>query len=337
MTSVTAVLLAWGAEPYLPAAVEAVLASTGVELDVVVVDNGCTTDSVGRIKDLPRVRVLTPAENTGFTGGCTIGAAEATGEILAFVNSDAIVAPDALAALAAVAGEPEVGLAMGSIRLADRPELINTAGNPIHYTGLVWAGGNGQPATSFTKRRAVPCGSGCCFAIRRELWTELGGFAEEYFAYHEDTELSLRLWRRGLTVQYVPDAVVAHHYEFSRNAMKYYLVERNRLALLLTTYQLRSLVVLAPMLLLTEAAMVAAAVAGGWGRPKFRGYGWLWRNRRWLRSRRALLRRERTVSDAALVPILTDRFDPANIEAPPGVRAFNLVARWYWWIARRLL
>ena len=35
----------------------------------------------------------------------------------------------------------------------------------------------------------------------------------EYFAYHEDTELSLRLWQRGRTVEYVPDAVVAHHIE----------------------------------------------------------------------------------------------------------------------------
>jgi GT2 family glycosyltransferase len=335
--TVTAVILAYGAEPYLPEAVSAVLASTGVRLDMLVVDNGCTSDSVSRIKDLPGVRVLTPAENTGYAGGCALGAAEATGEILAFVNSDAIVAPDALARLAAVAAEPGVGLAMGSIRLADSPELMNTAGNPLHYTGLVWAGGLGQPATKYAERRAVPAGSGCCFAIRRALWEELGGFAVEYFAYHEDAELSLRLWRRGLSVQYVPDAVVRHHYEFSRNQLKYYLIERNRLAMLLTAYQVRSLVVLAPMLLLTEAAMLTAAVLGGWLRPKLRGYGWLWRNRRWVRTRRALLSAERTVSDAELVPILTDRFDPANVEAPPGVGVYNAVARSYWWLARRLL
>jgi hypothetical protein len=83
--------------------------------------------------------------------------------------------------------------------------------------------------------------------------------------------------------------------------------------------------------------MLVAATAGGWLRPKLRGYGWLWRNRSWVRSRRALLRRERTVADADLVPILTDRFDPANIEAPPGVGVFNVLARGYWWVARRLL
>ena len=119
-----------------------------------------------------------------------------------------------------------------------------------------------------------------------------GGFAPEYFAYHEDTELSLRLWQRGLSIEFVPDAVVRHHYEFSRNDFKHYLLERNRLMVIYTTYQWRSLVVLAPMFALTELAMLVAATLGGWLRPKLRGYGWLWRNRRWVRARRRQLQRE---------------------------------------------
>jgi GT2 family glycosyltransferase len=334
---VTAVVLAYGAEPWLSAAVRAVLDSTGVEIDVVVVDNGCTTDAVDQVKGLSRVRVLTPDHNTGYSGGCDLGAAEATGDWLAFVNSDAIVAPDALAKLVAVAAEPGVGLVQGSIRLGEDPELINSAGNPIHYTGLCWAGGHGEPASRYAHRRQVPCGSGCCFVISRELWRELGGFAPEYFAYHEDTDLSLRLWQRGRTVEYVPDAVVVHQYEFTRSPNKSYLVERNRLVLLLTTYQLRTLLVLGPMLALTELALLAAAIVGGWGRLKLRGYGWLWRNRRWVRARRRQLRAERTVPDRALAHLLTGRVTAANVEAPPGMGIFNLVAAAYWRVARPLL
>jgi GT2 family glycosyltransferase len=335
--TVTAIMLAYGAEPWLVDAVGALVASTGVDLDVVLVDNGCTSDAVRAAKEHARVRVITPSENTGYTGGCALGAAEATGEYLLFVNSDAIVAADVAARLVAVAAEPDVGMAMASIRLSDRPDVMNTAGNPIHYVGMVWAGGFGEPASRYDRRRPVPAGSGCCFAIRRELWAELGGFPIEYFAYHEDTELSLRLWQRGLSVQYVPDAVVLHHYEFSRNDLKYYLLERNRLALLLTTYSTRSLVVLAPMLLLTEAMVLAAAAVGGWWRPKLRGYAWLWRNRAWLRTRRARLQAERTVPDRSVMKLMTDRFDPANIEAPRGVGAFNVLARCYWWLAHRLV
>jgi len=334
---VTAVVLAYGAEPWLAQAVRAVLDSAGVDVDVVLVDNGATGDAVDKLRDLPGVRVVEPGANTGYTGGCRLGAAAATGDFLAFVNSDAIVSPHALARLTAVAAEPGVGAAMGSIRLGEQPDLINTAGNPLHFAGLSWAGGNGEPAGAYSVRRSVASVSGCCFVMRRTLWEELGGFAEEYFAYHEDTELSLRLWQRGLSVEYVPDAVVAHHYEFSRNELKLYLLERNRLATLLTTYQARSLAVLAPMLLLTEAAMVAAAAGGGWLRPKVRGWAWLWRHRAWLRERRRLLQRERTVPDRAVAAQMTARFDPTNIEAPPGIGVYNTIAAVYWRLARPLL
>ncbi len=334
---VTAVVLAYGAEPWLAEAVDSILSSTGVAVDVVLVDNGADPGSIDAAGDRPGLRLLRPGENLGYTGGCALGAAEATGEYLAFVNSDAIVAPDALAKIVAVAGEPGVGAAMGSIRLADQPDLINTAGNPLHFAGLSWAGGNGQPAGEYAHRRSVPSLSGCCFAIRRRLWTELGGFAQEYFAYHEDAELSLRLWQRGLAAEYVPDAVVLHHYEFSRNDRKLYLVERNRLITLLTTYQARSLAVLAPLLLLTEAAMVAASVAGGWFRPKARGWAWLWRNRRWVRARRRQLQAERLVPDGMIAALMTARFTASNVESPPGMGVYNAVASAYWRLAKPLL
>lgn len=335
--TVTVVILAYGPEPWLHDSVRAALASRGARVDVVLVDNGCSSDAIRRIAGRARIQVITPAANTGYSGGCDLGAAKATGEYLAFVNSDAVVAPDALARLAAVAGEPGVGLAMGSIRLAGSPELINTAGNPMHITGMSWAGGFGEPASRYARRRPVAAGSGCCFVIRRALWEELGGFAPEYFAYCEDTELSLRLWQRGMTVEYVPDAVVLHHYEFSRNQRKYYLLERNRAILLLTAYQRRSLLVLSPVLLLTELLMLAAAIAGGWGRAKLRGWAWLWQHRSWIRSRRALIQSERAVSDAVIFKRVTARFDAANVAAPPGVGVLNAVIAGYWRIASKLI
>ncbi|MEV4482792.1 glycosyltransferase family 2 protein [Micromonospora coxensis] len=334
---VSAVMLAYGAEPYLVDAARAVLDSTDVEIELIVVDNGCTGDGIDIVKGFPGVRVIRPEENTGYSGGCRVGAAEATGEWLAFVNSDAVVAPDALAKVVAVAGEPGVGAAMASIRLADDPELINTSGNPLHFTGLSWAGGNGEPASAHAARTTVPSLSGCCFVINRALWRELDGFAAEYFAYHEDTELSLRLWQRNLRLEYVPDAVVLHHYEFSRNALKLYLVERNRLVTLLTAYETRTLVVLAPVLLLTEVAMLAASLAGGWSKQKFKGWGWLWTNRAWLRARRRQLQAERTVPDGIIAELMTAKVAPSNVDSPPGMGVFNAVAAGYWALARPLL
>jgi GT2 family glycosyltransferase len=327
------VMLAYGKEPWLAEAVDAVLASTGVEVTLTLVDNG--SESVAGLTPRPGLRILRPAENTGFAGGCNLGAASAASDVIAFVNSDAVVAPDALAKVRAAALEPGVGAAMASIRHADRLDVINTAGNPLHLAGLSWAGGNDEPASRHATRVSVPTLSGCTFAIRAGLWRDLGGFAPEYFAYHEDTELSVRLWQRGLAPAYVPDAVVGHHYEFSRNDLKFYLLERNRLLTVLTAYRGRTIALLVPVFLLTEVAMLATAVSGGWLRPKVRGWAWLWRNRRFLRDRRRQLQSERSAGDATLP--LTAEFTPSNVDAPPGVGVYNLFVRTWWRIVRPLV
>ena len=113
VTRVTAVILAYGDEPWLESSVSAVLASQGVEADVVLVDNGCTNDSVERFRGSARITVVDAGENLGFAGGCNRGAEEATGEVLALVNGDACVAPDALARLVGALDGPDVAIASG--------------------------------------------------------------------------------------------------------------------------------------------------------------------------------------------------------------------------------
>lgn len=337
MTSVSAVVLAWLDEPWLERSVEALLGSTGVDVEVVLVDNGCTTDAVDRLAARPGVVVVRPGRNLGFAGGCDAGAAVATGEVLALVNGDAVVSATALAALAAAALEPGVGIATGSVRLAEDPARLNTAGNPLHYLGLVWAGGFGAPAAAHPVPVEVPLASGAACALRARLWRELGGFAPEYFAYHEDAELSWRCRRRGLSVVYVPDAVVVHRYEFSRTATKQYLLERNRWLFLLTLYERRTLLVLAPALLAFEVAVTGLALLQGWLPAKVRGWVWLARHARWIAARRRALAAERTVPDRELARWVTGRFDPANLPLPRGAAVVGTAFAAYWRGARRLL
>ncbi len=331
--SVGVVVLAWREQPWLREAAAAVLASEGVDVRLVVVDNGCAPG------DLPdpvpgRLDVLDPGRNTGFAGGCNLGAATLDSDYVALVNSDCLVAPDTLAQLVAEAARPGVGPVMASIRLAPTPELLNSAGNPVHLTGLSWAGGLDTVET-----RAAPYdvtgASGACVLVARELWERLGGFDEAYFAYLEDTELSLRCWRLGLAARCVPTAVALHHYEFSRNPTKMTLLERNRLMLLATVWPARLLLVLAPLLVACEALLVAYAVAAGYGRGKLGGYGWLWRHRAHLAARRRLIQAERTVPDRTWLERLTPALDASTFG--PLTPLANAVFRTWWWAVRRLL
>jgi GT2 family glycosyltransferase len=333
---VSAVVLAWKTEPFLRRGVEALLASEKVSVEVVLVDNGCTDDDVDVLSRLPGVVVVRPGENLGFAGGCNAGAAAATGDYLALVNSDAIVEPTTMARLVEEASRPGVGVAGGSIRLATDPHLINSAGNPVHVLGLSWAGRLNEPEDR-TQPEPVTVASGACLLMPLARWRALGGFDEEYFAYHEDTELSIRLWQTGWRVMYVPDAVAVHRYEFSRNTFKFFMIERNRLMFLGTLWGWRALLLLSPALLGLELGMLLLAAKQGWLGAKVRSYGWLLRHSGHIRRRRRQLRGERTVPDREWMGRLTSHLDPAAIELPGVIGPLNTVMSAYWRLVRRLV
>ncbi len=337
MTLVSAVILAYQDDPWLERSVGAVLDSEHVDVEVILVDNGCSTSLIDRLATRSGVTLVRPGRNLGFSGGCNAGAERARGEVVALVNGDAVVAPDALYRLAQVAVQPDVGIASASIRLAQNADLLNSGGNEVHFLGFVWSGAFEQEAAAWPDQRDVAAASGAGMAMRREVWEGLGGFDPEYFAYYEDAELSLRCWQQGLRVVYVPEAVVIHRYEFSRNRQKRYLLERNRLILVLTLFERRTLVLLGPALVGMEMAVLVLALAGGWAVQKVSGWAWLVRHWRWVLSRRRLLQSERTVGDQALAAMMVARLDAGNYPLPSSVRPLNAVLAAYWAVARRFL
>ncbi len=337
LPGVGVVMLAYGDEPVLDRAIDAVLASKGVDVSLVVVDNGCHRPDLADLTGRDGIELVRPSRNLGFAGGVNLGASRVRAEYLALVNSDAIVDPDALARLVTVAAEPDVGLASGSIRLAADPATMNSAGNPVHVLGLCWAGGLGEPASAHASACDVASASGAGLVVRRALWERLGGFPAAFFAYQEDVEFSWRVWQAGLRVRYVPGAVVVHHYEFSRNDLKMYLLERNRLLFVITCYGSRTLALLALPLLAFEVAMGAVALTQGWGRQKARGWVWVVRHLRWIRARRRLVQGSRVVPDRALVRLWADHFDPAAMPLPGWAAPLQLLIAGYWRLVRRVL
>ena len=90
-------------EPWLPEALDSILAQEGIDLEVIAVDNGSTDRSPAILADYahrdPRVVVLSHA--AGGTGGArNVGVARATGELLTFADPDDIVTPGAYALMA---------------------------------------------------------------------------------------------------------------------------------------------------------------------------------------------------------------------------------------------
>jgi GT2 family glycosyltransferase len=296
--------------------------------DVVVVNNGAPGPEIEAAAS--RARVI-DSENTGFGAGCNRGARETEADVLVFVNPDTVVQPGAVEALARALDAPDVGVVQARLRLLEEPEFLNSSGNVLHVSGLAWPGGYRDPADGLTNAQEIAYASGAAFAIRRDVFRELGGFTEELFLYQEDLELCWRAHLHGLRVLVVPEADVLHDYVLERpGRQKEYYLERNRLIFVLSAFSARLLLLLAPVLLAVEAGIVLVAWRQGWLREKSRGWAWLVRNGSWLAAHRRETQALRRVGDRELARYLTPVLDPRMLELPSGVAALNsLVALWW--------
>jgi GT2 family glycosyltransferase len=337
LTGASVVIVAYRAgEAALGRCLDSLTGQEGL-LEIVVVDNGGGGPEIEGARSRDGVRVLDAGRNIGYAAGCNLGAGDARGDVLVFLNQDTVVAPRALERLVAALEDPAIGIVMARLRLLDHPELLNSSGSEVHVSGISWAGGYGEPADSVTEVRDVPAPSGAAMAIRTDTFRKLGGFTDELFMYQEDLLLGWRARLAGLRVVIEPGADVYHDYEFGRNVTKHYLLERNRLVFILSSYSPRLLLLLSPVLLSTELAMTVLAAREGWFQDKLRGWAWCARNARWLARQRRATQRLRRVPDRDLAPLLSATLTPAMISVPAAAKAGNRLVEAYWRFARRAL
>jgi GT2 family glycosyltransferase len=330
------VIVAYNSGPALLRCLRSLREDSG-EHELIVVNNGERAPEIAEAAALPEVTVLEPGENLGYAAGSTLGAQHASLDTLVFLNPDTTVAPGAVSALERALDDESVAIAMGRLRLLDRPELLNSAGCAIHISGLAWSDGYGEPADSIAGQREITYANGSALAIRAGLFRRLGGFTPELFIYHEDLELGWRARMQGYRVVLEPAADIFHEYDFSRNVRKNYFMERNRLIFVATAYSPRLLVLLTPVLAAAELGLVAVAWREGWLRDKLGGWGWCARNLRWLLDHRRRLQQARTVPDRELARHLTPVIDPKMVPVPAVVARTNPLVASYWSVVRRLL
>ena len=313
------------------------------------VDNHSEDGTADAVRGLvPKATVIETGSNLGYGAGNNRGAAVANGELLLMLNPDAKPEPGFRGAIEAPLTEDRGWAAWQGLVTAQGGRVVNTNGGVIHFTGIAWAGGAGEPVSPALSDPAAPgreaeeaAGigfvSGACFAIPRATFEELGGFDEDFFLYHEDVDLSLRLRLGGGRLGREPDARVDHDYDFDKGGAKWRLLERNRWATIIRTYPASLLAVLAPALAATELALVAAALAGGWFPQKVGAWADVLRALPRLIAQRRRIQASRRVGAPALAAGLTADLNSAYLGAAGRSRLLRSALRAYWRVAVAVL
>jgi N-acetylglucosaminyl-diphospho-decaprenol L-rhamnosyltransferase len=210
---VSVIVVTWNGRPYLDACLRAVAAQAGVEMETILVDNASTDGTVEYVRErFPAVRLVPLAENRGFAGGNNAGVREARGRFIALLNNDAVPQSDWLQALLRGVDERTRRVLVTSrIVYMHDPAIIDSAGDGMLVSGGAFKRHHGARVDVALQSAEVfgVCGAACL--MPKQLFEELGGFDEDFFASHEDVDLSYRARLLGYRCFYAADAVVRHH------------------------------------------------------------------------------------------------------------------------------
>ncbi|HSD39605.1 MAG TPA: glycosyltransferase family 2 protein [Rhodocyclaceae bacterium] len=203
---------------------------------IVVVDNGSADDSYARLSQLPGVRLLRNASNLGYAGGNNAAmraALEAGADYVWVFNNDATAAPDCLSKLVAAAeANPDTGLLSPVIYHKDAPEKIQHCATRFDQRTCLFEEAP-DIATAQAWQESNPLNMalwGTALLFRRKTIETVGFFDNDFFAYFEDSDYSMRSCAAGFRNVTVFDAAIWHHWpEGVRRPYYYYFVLRNDL------------------------------------------------------------------------------------------------------------
>jgi GT2 family glycosyltransferase len=309
----------------LQACLNSLWRQTFADFEVVVVDNGSSDDSVGFLKSLqePRLRIVELPVNKGFAGGCNAGIVRAEGRYIATLNNDAEADPRWLEELIrAMESDPRAGMCASKILFHADRQRIDKVGHLMYWDGLNHGRGSGEADTGqYDEPSEVLFPDGAAALYRRAMLDQSGLFDESFFAYGDDADLGMRGRLAGWTGLYVPTAIVYHIHSATAgkfSALKAFLVERNRIFVLVKSFPFPLLLV-SPILTAirlafhaygaifmvgssgefaadtSRGALVLAILRAYWS--GFKHFPEMWRARR-------IIRRKKRLTDRALLSLL---------------------------------
>jgi GT2 family glycosyltransferase len=309
--AVTAVVLNYNGRELLDVILPSLDAQTYPHLTVTVLDNGSSDGSAAYVRERwPHARVVALPENVGVAAALNRGLETVETELVALLNNDIELEPRWLELLVAqLRTHPEAASASGKLLRFDRRDVIDAAGDGMRWSSAAFNRGAGEPDRGQFDR-PEPVFSACAGAAlyRRSAFDDVGLFDEDFFAYLEDVDWSLRAQLRGHASRYVPGAVGYHmRGATTGGARNRYRVmqRRNQVWLVVKNYPAGAIVRRAPGILLLNAGLALQDARQGGLTSTLRGWWAALRGLPRMLHKRREIQRARRVGLADLDDVIT--------------------------------
>ncbi len=219
----TAAVVNYNGRHLLPVCLNSLLGQRGVELDILVVDNASSDDSVELTRrSFPSARILRNRANLGYNAALNQAFEAMTGDYLLAMNTDIRLAPDFVAQLARCIERHRAegcGYAQGKVALMSEtgePDgRLYSTGHLICPNRIVYNRGGGQrDAGQYEREEAIPGANAACLLMAREMLEDMrspvGPFDPLFFMYGGDVDFDWLAALRGWRAWYCPRAAAYH-------------------------------------------------------------------------------------------------------------------------------
>ena len=200
---------------------------SGVDLEVLVVDNGSEDGTVAAVRAaFPEAQLIEGHGNIGFPAANNLALARARGRYVLFLNPDTELHDGTLeASVAALDGDPSIGMVGCRLVYPDGKTQYESARRAYRLGDIafeaLWLHMFFPRHPLFARQlmgdwdhlgeRDVEAISGAFMLVRREAAIAVGGLPEDLFMYHEDLSFCLRLRAAGWRIRYLGDVTATHY------------------------------------------------------------------------------------------------------------------------------
>lgn len=206
--------------------VQASLAASQLTIEIIVVDNASSDDSLEAVRQrFPGVRLIENPANLGFAAANNRGIRDAGGNVIVLLNPDTTVPLRALENLTGYLGDhPDTGVVGPRLAYPDGSTQPSRRRFPTLLTGLLestivqdyWPDNPAARRYYMADQpesvaQEVDWLVGACLAARREVFEQVGLLDESFFMYSEEIEWCHRVRKAGWRIVYFPETTVVHH------------------------------------------------------------------------------------------------------------------------------
>lgn len=349
---ITVVTVNYNHGAYLAGYIESLHASHYPIKEIIVVDNRSSDDSLSVLSRYPDVAVIANPENIGYSAALNQAFLQASSELICATGPDVEVEPDWLYPLVdQYQRDPQNIFAVASrVMTLDRRE-IQSAGGSLHFSGHLCVFDMWTPVDSHTVSNApreVGAIDSTSMLVDRKKFLQIGGCDTDFFVYHEEFDYCYRARMRGWKCWYHPCSRV-YHGEGSREysvrsggtypRMRPFLHTRNRLLSILKNYQVRTLLIILPALIVLEALNYFILVRIGLHKAYGDALRWLWQERKTIMLKRDTIQPNRLLHDGQLLNADSLTITPLLLHSTRlriAKHLLDVTLSVYWFVMRRI-